>query len=282
MPLDPGSNMKAAEDFLQVVLHGHIVAAAETICGASDGSKLSLAELSKAVVEKFVHICVPLPSSPKVAQVKDKKYLYATEVLTLGLIWENFHDATREADGDRLMRIWKFLLLIFKVARRKNYSIEALNLQLQLNYTLFARQAMQLKWSRCINTTNIAGRNIPMDLHLEYLNRRVKGTMRNMGSNMTESSVKLAAECVQVVDSICSNFEECTSKCAVNSQKHSSPSFQRDFELIVQCLKDQQVYIHSGCGTRQHASFKFSNNLLAKYDYKNLILWMKRKISDLL
>ena len=115
MPLDPGSNMKAAEDYLQVVLHGYIVAAAETIrsTSTSDGSNLSLSELSKAIVEKFVQICVPSPSSPKVTKVKDKKYLYATEVLTLGLIWENFHDATREADGDRLMRIWKFLLLIF-------------------------------------------------------------------------------------------------------------------------------------------------------------------------
>lgn len=38
MPLVPGSNMKAAKDFMQVVLHGHIVAAAKTICGASDSS----------------------------------------------------------------------------------------------------------------------------------------------------------------------------------------------------------------------------------------------------
>ena len=281
MPLDPGDNMKASEDFLQVVLHAHIVAAAKTIHSAAGGSELSLAELSKAVVEKFVQITVPLPSSPKVAKVKDKIYLYATEVLTLGLIWENFHDATREGDGDRLMRIWKFLLLIFKAAKRKNYSIEALNLLLQVNFTLSARQSAQVKWCRCINTTNIAGRNIPMDLHIEHLNRRLKGTMRNMGSNMTKDSVKLAAECIQVVDSVCSKFEECTSKCALNSQKHTTPSFQRDFTLILQCLQDQQVYTHTGQDTRQHASFKFSNNLLHHYKYKNLILWMKHKICDL-
>ena len=71
--------MKAAEDFLQaVVLHGYIVAAAEAICGTSVGSNLSLSELSKAIVEKFVQICVPSPSSPKVTKVKDKKYLYVT------------------------------------------------------------------------------------------------------------------------------------------------------------------------------------------------------------
>ena len=31
MPTDPGDNMKAAEDFLLVVLHAHIVAAAKVI-----------------------------------------------------------------------------------------------------------------------------------------------------------------------------------------------------------------------------------------------------------
>ena len=119
-----------------------------------------------------------------------------------------------------------------------------------------------------------------MDLHLEHLNRRVKMTIKNMGSNMTDNSVKLAAECVQVVDSICSNFEECTSKWAMNSQTHSPSSFQQDFELIVECLKDQQVCTYYNSDTRQHASFKFSNNLLTQYEYKNLISWMKRKISD--
>ena len=54
VPLDPGDNMKAAEDFLQVVLQGNIVSAAETICTASSRD-LSLDDLSKTIVEKFVN-----------------------------------------------------------------------------------------------------------------------------------------------------------------------------------------------------------------------------------
>ena len=133
VPLDPGDNMKAAEDFLEIVLHGHIVAAAESLYATSDGS---LSDLSQAIVDKFVQIVLPSPKSTTTRKTQDRVILYATDVVALGLLWMNFHDATREGDGDRLIRVWKFLLLVFKAARRKNYSIEALNIQLQVNYTV--------------------------------------------------------------------------------------------------------------------------------------------------
>lgn len=33
----------------------------------------------------------------------DEVLLYATEVLSLGLLWHGFHDAVKEADGDRII-----------------------------------------------------------------------------------------------------------------------------------------------------------------------------------
>ena len=52
----------------------------------------------------------------------DGVYVYATEMLTLGLIWHGFHDSNKEGDGDRILRYWKFLLIIFKVPKRYNYA----------------------------------------------------------------------------------------------------------------------------------------------------------------
>jgi len=101
--------------------------------------------------------------------------------------------------------------LCLRHPEEKKYGIEALNLQL---HTLSPWQAAQLKWSRYINTTNRVGKNILMDLHLEHLNRRLKGTMRNMRAN---HSVTMAAQCVKFVDLICSQFEECTSGCATKT-----------------------------------------------------------------
>lgn len=50
--------------------------------------------------------------------------LYAREVLTLGLFYMEFHDAIREGDGERIIRCWRYLLLLFNVSHCTNYSVE--------------------------------------------------------------------------------------------------------------------------------------------------------------
>lgn len=242
VPTDPADNMKASEDFLLVVLHGHVVAAAKAIL--TEFATTDVLSLSKAIVDRFVKITVPSSSVATVKNDKvDKVCMYAMEVLTLGLLWHNFHDSIKEGDGERIIRNWKFNLLVYKAAKRKNYSIEALNLLLQINYFLSPREAAQVKWCRCINTIGRQGCNIPMDLHLEHLNRRLKTTLRNMVSNTANSSVKMAAESIGVVDHICQNFERESLERTRNSDRHGSPSFERDYQLILSVLQEQEVFV---------------------------------------
>jgi len=268
--------MKAAEDFLLVVLHGHVVAAANTILSGAEANDVT--KLAKSIVERFVRFDLPSSSSAP-EECTDKVYLYATEVLTLGLLWHNFHDSTREGDGDRILRCWKFNLLLYKATQRKNYSIEALNLILQVNYTLSPREAAQVKWCRTVNTSNLKGHNIPMDLHLEHLNRRLKTTLRNMGSNVTNRSVKLAAESVGTVNEICHVFERQCSNSKETSDKHNCPSFEKDFKLILNTLEEKEVFVMKT--GRQHNTFKTLPRLLEKPNYDNLIAWIKRTTKTL-
>ena len=70
-------------------------------------------ELTTTIVNKFVIIVME----------NDDLYLYTRELLTLVLIWHNYYDSVKE--GDRVLDLWKFLLLIFKKAKQTNYSKEA-------------------------------------------------------------------------------------------------------------------------------------------------------------
>ena len=136
----------------------------------------------------------------------DDLYLYTRELFTLALVWHNYHDSVKESDGDRVMDLWKFLLVIFKKAKRTNYSKEAFILLVHYHFLLSERLAEQMKWSRFINTHEQRGCNIPCDLHMEHLNRRLKGTLRILQSNLHEGTVDRAGKCVGVVHSIALQF----------------------------------------------------------------------------
>ena len=206
--------------------------------------------------------------------------MYAMELLTLGLLWHNFHDSSKEADGDRLVRVWKFNLILFKAARRKNYAIEALNLILQVDHLLSQREAAQVKWCRCINNTNLPGRNIPMDLYLEHLNKRLKTALRNVGSNITDNSVQLAAQSVALIEHICQQFQAVTANNKCPSSKHSSPSFETDYKIILNVLQQQEVFVQKE--SRQYTTFKFHKSLLQQMSFSNMAKWIKQTTKMLL
>ena len=164
-------NMNSCEDFLLLLLHTHAVAAAKVIQNFNPQDSAS--ELANAIFVNFIDL--PSTSSGKddVTTSEDGVFTYAMELLTLSLLWHGFHDAIREGDGERIIRYWKFLFIIFKSSSYHNYAKEAVTLLLQYYYIFTPRQRSQLLWSRCVNTRGVPGANIPCDLHMEHLNRRL-------------------------------------------------------------------------------------------------------------
>ena len=203
-------HMKATEDFFLMVLKAHVLSAAYTILHNSTNLHTTVS-LAEAIVEKFVDIEIA-DVLPTVSN--DRIHEYACEVLTLLLIWHNFYDATKEGDGDRLMLVWKLLLLIFKATNRRNYSKEAAILLLQKESLLPKRQAAQLVWSRFVNVRGIPGHNIPTDLHMEHLNRRLKTILRQTCSNVINpNTIVKASQSIGFVHQVCCTFEsECGTK----------------------------------------------------------------------
>ena len=149
--LDPEVNMKGCEDFLMIILHAHVNVAAEKLL-----SQGKVEDLAKAILENFVFF-----DPDKKISRKDKVHLYASQLMTLLLLWHAFDDAVKEGDGDRVVEYWKFLLLVFRVKGHRNYCKEAITMLSQYHCLLSQRKAAQLKWSRFIN---IKGKRVKISL----------------------------------------------------------------------------------------------------------------------
>ena len=271
----PKNNMKAAEDYLEVTLCAHVVTAAKQMMKTLN--VLDCKAVAKAVVEKFVKIC--LPSTEKTSyppnndsvddciddgldnNVDDSVYSYATDFLTLGLLWHGYHDAVRTGDGNRIMTYWKLLTFIFKKEGHFNYAKEGFNILAQ-SLLLSPQKIAELKWCRTVNTIGRPGKNIPVDLHIEHLNRRLKGMMRNLGSNITPEAVRRVSRALGTIETVCSNFEEVTN-ISVSKDYHSMPSFERDLHKLIEQLEKEEVFVLKE--QRHHNGPKFRNHNISHY-----------------
>ena len=84
-------------------------------------------DIAEHVVTEHVDLATIFkePSLPTSGGDEGTAYEYGCEVLTLGLLIFNFKDAVQEGDGDQILLIWKYMLLLFRTTGRKNYAIEA-------------------------------------------------------------------------------------------------------------------------------------------------------------
>lgn len=278
VPADPENHMKAAEDFMLLLLHTHIIAAAKQLLQYDIGSP-SLSYVAKSIVN--THLLLP-DTLPNPGTAVDGVTLYARELITLSLLWHYFHDATREADGDRLLLSWKIMLPVFKATNHRNYAKEAVLLILQSNY-FSDRKRSQLLWSRCVNTKGREGTNIPCDLHIEHLNRRLKTILRSMGANLSNEAIVRAGKSLRAVHNVCLQFEEETCSPVqthlAHSGVHNVPSFGKDFKTLLTLLIDEKVL--QPHQTRFHPSFLFQKGLLQHNTKKELSKKIKRTLRGL-
>ena len=263
--------MKASEDFFIKVLTAYVVAAAKEILKQIPAVALSVDELACEVVKRYTRIMSL--SCDNIASDHDQVLTYSCEVITLGLLWHHYHDATREGDGTRVLLTWKFLLLVFKASNRSNYSKEAAILLAQHASLFSERKAVQLLYSRFINTHGRAGCNIPCDLHIEHLNRRLKTVLQNLQSNVQVASITRAAKSIGVVHEICQQFEKETSMSKSQSGRHKMPMMNREVNLIVEALTESPSVLDQ-FPNRCHKSFTFKESLLQKFDREAIEEWM--------
>ena len=115
---------------------------------SDEAKRRVLKRFTQQFIQRYINLPLLTAQGCKSRQPRPAEYdgvfEYAREVLTLSMLYAVFQDVICEGDGMRVLSCWKFFLLIFKSAKRKNYAIEALNLLLQYHLRLPDRLAQQL------------------------------------------------------------------------------------------------------------------------------------------
>ena len=246
---DVTKDMNANEDFLNIIVAAHTIAAALNVLSIKSSSDIpsvlsgmhsdataALNSLVRSISNKFIDITF---SKDKPSEV-DHVFEYAKETLSLGMIYLEFKDAVKEGDGTRVLRCWKYFLLFFRATGHTNYCIEAFNL-LALYYCILPQRfAEQMLWGRFINTVGKRGHNISADLHMEHLNRLCKDIVNHLGAVKSPKAILRAGKALGTVHDVLNNFDSITNSKV--SASHTSPSIAEDLLKAVELLIEKDVF----------------------------------------
>lgn len=210
--------------------------------------------------------------------IDDKVFTYSTELLSYGLLYNEYSDAVREGDGPRVLRIWRYLMLIFKQHRRKNYSIESLHVLSQYHFFLSERQRQQLLWSRFVNTHGLPVHNIALDLHMEHLNRVCKSAVGNLGANQTVDGMKRVGKCVGVLAEVQNNYDKRMGVSKISGH-HGTKSEKKDQSIILNQLLEKEVF--SEYDNRAYKCFaSIKSKPLYTFEDEEIKKWMIEHINN--
>ena len=197
------------------------------------------------------------------------------QLLRTGCLYLEFADAIREGNEEHVIRCWCYLLLIFRAAQCTNYACESFHLLYQHSYALSPRLSNQLMWSRFINVHGLPGRNIPLNLHMEHLNRRAKDAIKNLGSNKTVGAVTRVGHCIGALSHVLDQFDR-ENLVDSGSSKYWKPRATKDISIAVEELVNIQAFsVQEG---RRHRHYPEGKDLLESIPQKELLEWMMQQL----
>ena len=212
----------------------------------------------------------------------DARYNYACARLNFGMLLYNFDDAIKEGDGDRILRCWKFMLLIFRVYKHTKYAFAALQLFFYTSCMLSERMSHLFVWNRTVNNHGGQGRNISLDLRLEHLNNLLKEMLRCLGVNVTEKSAKRCGEAMSILEEMLHKIDV---ELGVKepSGHHITANDDQDFAALVKEIHERGgLFSFNPSSDRNYEKFPdFQRNILSGLDFNQLNKWLNSHKKDM-
>jgi hypothetical protein len=205
---------------------------------------------------------------------------YSSAVLNDGLLLLELRDGIREGDGERVLRVWKFMLMYWRNARHTKYSYEAICL-LSAVATSTPQLAQEIKWCRFVNTRGGLGNNIPVDLCMEHFNRFLKDCLLGLGPNVSERTIVKTSKSLRMLKELNAHFDNL---CSINpnSTRHTKASNEKDLQIILEKLQCSRAFEY--IPGRTHRSFKdIKPHISQSMDTDRLFEWIRntqKKLAD--
>lgn len=209
-----------------------------------------------------------------VEEKEDYVHNYHCARLTFGLLMMLFSDAVMEGDLASLLKFFKVALLLLHTYQRVKYAYVILLFLAKIYAILTEKLAFEVFQNRYYNNAGKAGRNVPLDLILEHLNKLLKLALKQLASNITEAAAQRIAKSLSTLGDVLSKIDlDCNLR--PRSGYHSSKHLDETVISITKDLNDIKAFeIKPG---RSYKSFKgFRKNLFHKLDYREYHDWASR------
>lgn len=201
----------------------------------------------------------------------------------------NLLDAVSEGDGKRIMRQYKYLMLLCKAddPHSTKYALESLY-QLVLVNGLSQKESEMFVWNRTVNNHGGLGNNIPHDLEVEHSNNFNKQGYCNIGANLSEKAVSRICYAEKPVRTISGKMDKLLQR-FIRSGKHIQRFPVVDLDVLLKKLNESEVFKYQKGRSYRH--FKgFERDALVNLDmskiyswlndHKKSILWVSRRGND--
>ena len=227
--------------------------------------------------EQEKHGITPASSSAShSSEGEDRIYNYTHQLLVLLLLRANHNNAIKLGDGQRLLRLYKYFMLFFKVSSCPKYAIAMLHLQAQVNCLLSPRMSYSLTWNRFVNHQGAPDTNHPMNLDIEHDNKSFKNDCHSYRGEITDKSINRVSRSAEKSDAILYNFDETTSV-KRPSGRHTRMSTEEDIMLLVEHIKSADVF--KKIPGRVHTAFSnMRHNCLEQLDADKLKDWISNSL----
>ena len=212
-------------------------------------------------------------TTDQASKSSDDVFNYNAALLSEGLFFMNFLDAVSEGDGQRIMRQYKYLMLLCKAddPHSTKYALESLY-QLLLVNGLSQKESETFVWNRTVNNHGGLGNNIPHDLEVEHSNNFNKQGYCNIGANLSEKAVSRICHAEKPVRNISGKVDRLLQR-FIRSGKHIQRFPVVDLDVLLKKLNESEVFKYQEGRSYRH--FKgFERDALVNLDMSKMYAWL--------